>query len=131
MAGEKRGRSSLPLLIIFVFAITRKKYKLPDVEFFIPIIGGEERKPSEIARKVIESIEVKLTTKPSFGWLISAKPVYGVKIPLSIWLPFFGFFVIPQIKAQIGKNIIIRPEERYFGLVKGYRVVIKNFTFWA
>lgn len=129
-----RGKTSLFLLITGIYVVTRKKYRLPDASFFIPNLnlftGNKQEDKKRVISKVLNAVNINWTSKPKSGWLVSIKPIYGIKIPVKIWLPWDAFIAIPQVKNQIGKNIIIKPKW-LLGRVLGYNVNIKNVTFWA
>jgi len=126
---EARGAKLLPLALITLFVLTRKKYELPEVEFFIPNIpssGGKKFSASDI----LKYIDIKFVTKPKLGWLVSLKPVYGISVPVSMLLPPAFFIAIPQIKKQLKEKIHIKPRT-VFGILYGYDIKIDKITFWA
>ena len=124
-----RGAKLLPLALIILFLLTRKKYELPEVELFVPNIPSSGGKKFTV-QDLLKYVNIQFVTKPKIGWLLSLKPVYGVKIPINVLLPPGFLIAIPQIKRQLKDKVHIRPKT-VFGILYGYDIKIDKISFWC
>jgi len=115
------------LILIGLLTATRKKYVFSIPKVFIPtsVIGDKSEK--DVWPIIRKYIGLRLTTDPKLGFLLYMKPIDGVSLPLSVWLPITAIFALPQIYEQIGKSIIIK-KVYVLGRPVGYIVEAKNVT---
>lgn len=124
------------LFVLGLYAATRSQYKIPDFSVFIPnhklfnFSGDKGKDKKGIVQKIFDTISVELTTRPSLGFIISAKPIHGIQIPINMWLPWDFPIIYPQIKSQMEKNIQIEKKKIGTALL-GYNVEVKNVSFYA
>ncbi len=127
-----RGVNLTPLTLITLFILTRKKYETPEISFFVPNIPSffKQKDKKTSLYDLLKFLDIKLTFKPKFGWIVSLKETYGMSLPVKVWLPFTFFVAIPQIKSQIKDKVHIK-ERKIFGVLYGYDISIDKITFWA
>ena len=120
-----------PLLLLFgIYVATRKWYRLPDISIFIPKLPGTKIHSDSLISEIQNSFTFHFVTSPQIGWIATLKPIHGINIPFRAWLPWDIFVAIPQIRRQIGTNIVIK-KKKVLGTVVGYKIEIKNVKFWA
>lgn len=124
----------LPVFLLGLYVATRRKYSIPDFSIFIPnteiFTGSTSFDREKILKILYNSTKIKLTTEPHLGWIFSFKPIDGIQIPVSVWLPWDFPVIYPQVKAKMGESLII--EAQTLGSqVLGYQVEVKNLSFYA
>lgn len=106
------------------------------MSFFIPnknlIYSGKSEQQSkiEIARKILNNVTFSFTNTPEIGFLFGIKPIYGIEVPVKVWMPLDIPLAVPQILYKLKQGILIKPI-RKFGILLGYNVYIPEITFYA
>ncbi len=112
------------------YILTIKKYMLPNLDIFVPnldLLDNNSVKNISATDSVLNAITIKLN---NFSWILSFKPIHGIRIPYYVKLPFDAILSLPKLKYDIGRNIRIIPVSK-LGVVIGYRIVINNVFFYA
>ncbi len=112
------------------YILTIKKYMLPNLDIFVPnldLLDNNNVKNISATDSVLNAITIKLN---NFSWILSFKPIYGIRIPYYVKLPFDVILSLPKLKYDIGRNIRIIPVSK-LGVVIGYRIIINNVFFYA
>jgi len=120
----------IALISLGVYVVRLKRYILPNIDIVIPnfgLLNSNSNKNININNVIINAITIKFD---NFSWILSFKPIDGIKIPYYVRLPFDVILSLPKLKSDIGKNIKIIPISK-LGVVIEYRIIINDVSFYA